>query len=77
MPLMLKIKSKEIIIWSQFLDQQDAFFYGLPASYEYSKNGNWSFFYRFSSLNEKKNFEEANQICRNEGAFLPIPRTGT
>ena len=65
-----------ITIWSEFLDPQDALFYGLPPSYEYSKIDVGSFFYRFSRLDEKKTYKEANQICRNEGTFLPIPLSG-
>ena len=55
---------------------QDPLYYGLPNSYMLSNNSSWSFFYRFSSLNDKKTFEDAKQVCREEGASLPIPISG-
>ena len=56
------------------LGPEDPSFYNLSPLYRYFSNSAWSFFYR--NYNEKAKFEDANRICREEGASLPIPTSG-
>ena len=73
------------IISNLFTEPNEPSNYGLPATFsfksiKFSWNSEWTFFYRdpkhFQASKEMKSFEEAYQICQNEGASLPIPLSG-
>ena len=49
-------------------------YFGLPNDYIFTETEWGSVFYK---LYGKTNFDNANALCQNDGASLPIPRSGT